>query len=187
MVRSICEKKTNLSQSVKGILETISTYDNIPRKKAKFLNFMKNSFRYMKANDLDEVWDLLEAAMKENKPAPPPQQQKNESNGHAENGDKRKLDSEEDSQDAKTKKRKVEEPEEDEAPAEKFNWAEAIVNIVTAKNNEINLKKLRKKVLNRYKKFSGSDLDEKVESKFNKKLKKVTGVVVDNEKVRLIE
>lgn len=187
MVRSISEKKTNLSQSVKSILETISTYDNIPRKKAKFLNFMKNSFRYMKVNDLEEVWGLLEIAMKENKPEPQQQNGKKETNGVAVNDDKRKLE-EDDESEIKSKKRKVD-TEEEEASSEKFKWSEVIRNIVTAKNNEINLKKLRKKVLNKYKKFSGSEVDgEKIENKFNKKLKKLKDVVVvDNEKVKLIE
>ncbi|KAG5677910.1 hypothetical protein PVAND_007626 [Polypedilum vanderplanki] len=195
MVRSICETKSNLSQSVKSILETISTYDNIPRKKAKFLNFMKNSFRYMKGNDLEEVWDLLEVAMKENKSTPQQQNNgKNEANGHLKNGDKRKLEDESTNGDVKSKKkRKVEIDEiinqanDQELPIEKFNWGQAIRDIVSAKNNEISLKKLKKKVLNRYKKFSGNEVDEKTESKFNKKLKKINGINVDNDVVRLIE
>jgi cell growth-regulating nucleolar protein len=188
MVRSIGEKKKNLSQGVLNILQTISTYENIPRKKAKFLNFMKNSFRYMKANELDDAWTLLEEAMRENKSQ---QQQNGNNNGNQQqsNGVKRKL--EEDDQNGeeqvKTKKAKVEkEPLVEAEVSEKFNWGETIRSILLGKNNEINLKKLKKKVLNKYKK-TGGEISDKIESKFGKKLKKLNGIVVDNEKVRLIE
>lgn len=176
MVRSIGEKKKNLSQSVLNILQTISNYENIPRKKAKFLNFMKNSFRYMKQDDLESAWTLLEEAMKENKQQQQPAVQ---------NGNKRKLEEEsngnhENGSDAK--KAKVEEEE----VTDKFNWGETIKSIIISKNKEIGMKKLKKKVMNRYKKFGG-EISEKIEKKFNKKLNKLQGVVLDNEKVRLIE
>ena len=180
MVRSISDKKKNLSQNVLNILQTISSFENIPRKKAKFLNFMKNSFRYMKANDLEEAWTLLEEAMKENKSEVQQQQQQN---------GKRKLETTEENGTAPKKVKGDEEEElivEEEAKSEKFNWSETIRNILQVKSNEINLKKLKKKVLNRYKK-AGGELSDKIENKFNKKLKKLNGIVVDNEKVRLIE
>lgn len=180
MVRSISDKKKNLSQSVLNILQTISSFENIPRKKAKFLNFMKNSFRYMKANDLEEAWTLLEEAMKENKSEV--QQQNN----------KRKLDiaTEENGieNDVAKKKAKVDEEQlvEKTNGTEKFNWSDTIRSILLGKSNEINVEKLKKKVLNRYKK-TGREISDKIENKFNKKLKKLNGIVIDNEKVRLIE
>lgn len=201
MIRSIGEKNKNLSQGVKKVLETISTYDNIPRKKAKFLNFMKNSFKYFKVNELEEAWSLLEVALKESKPQQNgTNNKKEEANGHAvnENG-KRKLDEENEQHEengTKAKKKKIEEeikaengkvePEEEEK-TEKFNWTEVIRSIILNKNNEIKLSKLRKKVLNKYKKLTGSEISDKIENKFNKKLKKSKGFIVDNEKVRLIE
>lgn len=210
MVRSISETKTNLSEGVTNILQTIATYDNIPRKKAKFLNFMRNSFRYMKVYDLEEAWCLLEAAMKESKPEPPPQkQQKNgkaASNGYSNieneeekaekttSSNKRKPSTTDDDEEngVKLKKKKIDAEVDgsengSSETAEKFNWKEVIQNILSSKNNEIKLTKLKKKVLNRYKKFTGSEVGDKIETKFNKKLKKLNGIVVDNEKVRLIE
>lgn len=145
---------------------------------------MKNSFRYMKANDLDEAWTLLEEAMKENKSEI--QQQQQQQNG------KRKLENiEENGNGTVPKKAKVDEEEQliegdEEVKSEKFNWGETIRTVLLGKSNEINLKKLKKKVLNRYKK-AGGELSDKIENKFNKKLKKLNGIVVDNEKVRLIE
>lgn len=180
MVRSIGEKKKNLSNSVLNILQTISSYENIPRKKAKFLNFMKNSFRYMKQDDLEAAWTLLEEAMKENRSQQVQPQPINENkrkleeestNGHHENGN------------GEAKRAKREESDEDMA---KFNWGETIKNILLSKNNEIGINKLKKKVMNRYKKFGG-EISEKIEKKFNKKLKKIQGISLDNENVRLIE
>jgi cell growth-regulating nucleolar protein len=165
MVRAIGEKKNNLSQSVLNILQTISTYENIPRKKAKFLNFMKNSFRYMKQDDLESAWTLLEEAMKENKAQQQPQVQQ-------QNGNKRKLEEESNGDHENgndTKKTKTEEVNEEA----KFNWGETIKTILLKKNKEIGMGKLKKKVM--------------IEKKFNKKLNKLQGVVLDNEKVRLIE
>lgn len=85
----------------------------------------------------------------------------------------------------KKKKNEVDEPVTEES--EKFSWSDTIRSILSAKNNELKLKKLRKKVVNKYQSLTGSEWSEKVENKFNKKINKLKGVVVDNEKVRLIE
>lgn len=205
MVRGITDAKTNLSKGVKDILTQISSYDNIPRKKAKFLNFMKNSFRYMKLNDLEEAWVLLEEAMKENKST----QNGNsvEENGKPQlNGNKRKFEEKEDSADEKEPEPKKKKLKEAAEPVEaqngislesevsttstesKFKWQDAIKNILSAKQNEIKLKKLKKKVLKQYQNFTGlSTISDKFEVKFNKKMAKIKGVVVENDRVRLIE
>lgn len=158
---------------------------------------MKNSFKYFKYNELEEAWDLLEVALKENKPEPQQngKQQNgtanNGTNGHAVNGNKRKIEVnvQPEENGTKPKKKKVEEEAGDtqEETTEKFNWTEVIRSILINKNNEIKLSKLKKKVLNRYKKFSGCEVNEKLESKFSKKLKKSKEFVVDNDKVKLIE
>lgn len=154
---------------------------------------MKNSFKYFKYNELEEAWDLLEVALKENKPGPQQngKQQNGTANGHVVNGNKRKIEEEVQPEEngTKAKKKKVEEEAGDtqEETTEKFNWTEVIRSILLNKNNEIKLSKLKKKVFNRYKKFSGSEVNEKLESKFSKKLKKSKGFVVDNDKVKLIE
>lgn len=179
MVRSIEEKKKDLSQSILNILQTISTYENIPRKKAKFLNFMKNSFRYMKQDDLESAWTLLEEAMKESREQQQPPTP-------ATNGTKRKLD-EEAPKHEDEKKLKLEESEETELDkSNKFSWSTSMKEILLSKQNEIDIKKLKKKVLKRYKKFGG-EISDNIENKFIKKLKKLKGIVLDNDKVRLIE
>lgn len=72
-----------------------------------------------------------------------------------------------------------------ESENQSFDWKNVILNIVQSKG-EISLKKLQKKVINQYMN-SGSDTltYEKASSKFNKKLKKITEIVVSEEKVKL--
>lgn len=66
-----------------------------------------------------------------------------------------------------------------------FNWKNTILDIVKSKE-EISLRKLQKKVISQYMKFcSDAVTREKASSKFNKKLKKVSEVVISDEKVRL--
>jgi len=201
LVRSITEKKKNLSGGVTKILETISSYDNIPRKKAKFLNFMKNSFRFMKYNELEEAWNLLEEAMKENK-ADIAAVAANGTTANGTSNGKRKLEKvsegfesaevAEDGAPPAKKKKKRENNETEVEPvvdsSDKFSWNETIRNILSAKNNELKLKKLKKKVLKKYQSLTGSEWSDKAENKFNKKINKLKGVVIDNDdKVRLID
>ncbi|KAG7267829.1 hypothetical protein CRUP_017035 [Coryphaenoides rupestris] len=54
--------KPGVSQKMKDILSQVSTYDNIPRKKAKFQNWMKNSLRLTNPKLQDEVWEIFSAA-----------------------------------------------------------------------------------------------------------------------------
>uniref|UniRef100_A0A8D8IXS6 Cell growth-regulating nucleolar protein n=1 Tax=Culex pipiens TaxID=7175 RepID=A0A8D8IXS6_CULPI len=71
---------------------------------------------------------------------------------------------------------------------DKFKWTEVIRSTLVAKNNEMKLSKLRKKVLKKYQQFvgCGNDLSDKIDRKFSKKITKL-GCVVDNETVRLID
>lgn len=156
----------------------------------------------MKLHELEEAWALLEEAMKEGKEDALKSKQndalQNSSNGancHANqtNGKRKLLDESEDDKkslngDLEPFKKKIKSGEETQpASSDKFSWTETIRNILSAKNNELKLKKLKKKVLKQYQTFTGSEWSDKVENKFNKKINKLKGVVVDNEKVRLVD
>lgn len=66
-----------------------------------------------------------------------------------------------------------------------FDWQDTVLDIVKNKG-EISLKKLQKKVISRYMNSCSNTVShEKASSKFNKKLKKISGIVVSDEKVRL--
>lgn len=47
MIKSICETEPNLKPSIKKLLETISEYSNVPRKKVKFMVFSCDIFTYI--------------------------------------------------------------------------------------------------------------------------------------------
>ncbi|XP_062068916.1 cell growth-regulating nucleolar protein [Lepus europaeus] len=55
-------KKPNVSPKVKELLEQISAYDNVPRKKAKFQNWMKNSLKVHNDSVLEQVWSIFAEA-----------------------------------------------------------------------------------------------------------------------------
>jgi len=56
----------SLDSDVKLVLDAIQGYDNVPRKRAKFINFCKNvlSRRFAPAS-IEKTWDLFEMALKE--------------------------------------------------------------------------------------------------------------------------
>lgn len=67
----------------------------------------------------------------------------------------------------------------------KFNWKNTILNIVSVKG-EISLKKLQKRVRTQYANHCQTEItDEKFINKFNKKLNKMTEIIVSEQKVRL--
>ncbi|NXA17488.1 LYAR protein, partial [Ibidorhyncha struthersii] len=59
-------KKPNISPKVRNILEQMRVFDNIPRKKVKFQNWMKNSLRVTDSTLQDQVWDIFSEATRNN-------------------------------------------------------------------------------------------------------------------------
>ncbi|NWI96452.1 LYAR protein, partial [Pitta sordida] len=55
-------KKPNISPKVRNILEQMRAFDNIPRKKVKFQNWIKNSLRITDSSLQDQVWDVFSEA-----------------------------------------------------------------------------------------------------------------------------
>lgn len=68
-------KRPNVSPKVRELLEQISGFDNIPRKKAKFQNWMKNSLKVHNELILEQVWNIFSEASS-NEPASKGQEQK---------------------------------------------------------------------------------------------------------------
>ncbi|MBN3286258.1 LYAR protein, partial [Polyodon spathula] len=54
--------KPGIAPKVCGILKEVSLYDNVPRKKAKFQNWMKNSLKVFNTALHDQVWEIFSAA-----------------------------------------------------------------------------------------------------------------------------
>jgi hypothetical protein len=127
------------SAKAKSMLEKLVEYPNVPRKKPKFVNFVRNSFRYLAASDaqIDEIWTVIEAFDKKNPPPPPkPQNQQTTpekpSDTNTSPPQKRKLDDCNDDNNNLTAE---------------FDWLEEIKRICLKKDsNSIDLGKLEKKV-----------------------------------------
>ena len=69
-VRDAAESCKNNSQ-LKGLLVRIAENDNVPRKKVKFLNFIRNSTRVGNKDLVEKAWDAIEKAGKPPTPAVP--------------------------------------------------------------------------------------------------------------------
>jgi len=86
-------EKSKSNPKLKGLLERLKDYPNIPRKRAKFENFLKNSLRVNNASLISQVWDTLMAAAgqengKQNGHVPPTKEVKQLSHHDVkENGD----------------------------------------------------------------------------------------------------
>ncbi|NXI10723.1 LYAR protein, partial [Irena cyanogastra] len=99
-------KKPNISPKVRNILEQIRAFDNIPRKKVKFQNWIKNSLRINDSNLQDQVWDVFSEATRNasNEKEQDKPQQKEEQQS-AETGENKRAE-ENGTTDAKTEKKK---------------------------------------------------------------------------------
>ncbi|XP_017761689.1 PREDICTED: cell growth-regulating nucleolar protein [Eufriesea mexicana] len=284
IVNSILNSEANLSKAEHSFLNILSKYENIPRKKAKFLNFVKSAMG-QRTNPaiIDSVWNKMETAYKKSMQNIDTQNENQHGNGkvdeniddakninvlqennvvenqnneniyrenqHEDQPNTSKVNSvENDSNNdfinnikkKKLKKRTmseiIQEPVEEHVVKKKnkhekitensvskkknkdvlkekivpmkksedtllsessinqyngtvekltFNWRDTILDIVKNKR-EISLKKLQKKVISRYvNSCSNTILEEKASSKFNKKLKKMSEIIISDEKVTL--
>lgn len=58
---------TDLSNAERNFLNSLSKYENIPRKKPKFLNFIHNAIgNRVNMNVVESVWTKMENAHKQN-------------------------------------------------------------------------------------------------------------------------
>lgn len=124
-------------------------------------------------------------------------QETNESNENSENskGKKKskKRQHEENDNDEPSTKKKFESVDEDKSQEEivtengdsKFSWKSTILGIVTNKG-EISMKKLKKKVIVQYLNSFPHATPEKAASKFEKKLGKISDILISDDKVRLV-
>ncbi|XP_076012928.1 cell growth-regulating nucleolar protein [Genypterus blacodes] len=54
--------KPGISAKLRDVLHQVSSYDNVPRKKAKFQNWMRNSMKITNPGVHNEVWDIISAS-----------------------------------------------------------------------------------------------------------------------------
>merc|ERR1719320_1732108 len=62
-----CMKETNLSSSATRIWNNLESggFENIPRKKSKFTNFLQNSMRVQDRKAIEEIWSVFEKAFQQ--------------------------------------------------------------------------------------------------------------------------
>ncbi|XP_011504952.1 PREDICTED: uncharacterized protein C16C10.8 [Ceratosolen solmsi marchali] len=219
IVQNVLNNSKHLTVSERNILSSISKYDNIPRKKPKFMNFIR-SMTSNRANMsvVESVWDIMENAFKEatadvnddiqklEKQNVIVEENQNNSNIFKENDNAEDLTEKKNSK--KSKKRLLETDENEnnhqsdkrsknnvintvtennitEDSVSKFSWKNVILDTVAIKG-KISLKKLRKKVVAQYLADFPDATLEKATSKFEKKLIKVSGILIDDDKVKLL-
>ncbi|XP_050683947.1 cell growth-regulating nucleolar protein [Leptidea sinapis] len=66
MLQSVLDEQKNASKNVLRIIETIGKHNNTPRKKPKFINFVKNVCgQKTNQKDIDAAWDLISVKLGE--------------------------------------------------------------------------------------------------------------------------
>ncbi|CAK1541061.1 unnamed protein product [Leptosia nina] len=102
--------------------------------------------------------------------------------------EKKKLKTDEDAEESVClHDQNVAKSEEVEEKKDKFNWHDVIISVLQKKDNEMQFKRLQKKVLGEYSEFFGCEVDDRIADKFIKKLKSAPNVRVDKNRVMLIE
>ncbi|TSK87454.1 Cell growth-regulating nucleolar protein [Bagarius yarrelli] len=108
--------KPGVSAKLSSVLEQVATYDNVPRKKAKFQNWMKNSLKIYDSSLQDQVWEIFSSESPASgaqepvhvSPPAPPAQDPQEDQTQAVEKKKNKRERKEERQ-KKTKKKRNEE------------------------------------------------------------------------------
>jgi PREDICTED: hypothetical protein isoform 1 len=54
--------RSSVPKRIEGMIQKLTEYDNIPRKKPKFINFVKSSLKLYNTHDIDTIWTLFSAA-----------------------------------------------------------------------------------------------------------------------------
>ncbi|EDW32382.1 GL10459 [Drosophila persimilis] len=184
IIRAILDSSEyNLTPALRTAFQRLQSVDNVPRKRAKFENFVGNCMR-MPRQQATQVWDILEKELNKMKEAKQEQlAQAKAAREAAQNGKAEKKDEKEQLEtDAPPKKKsKVAADAEVEAAPEEsentnsndFDWTTQLSKIVSKQADGIYLEKLKKKLLKKYSKHvSVEELSEKQAKKFHKRFDK---------------
>merc|ERR1711879_1032459 len=64
------DPSVSIEGDVRDLLGQVMEHENIPRKRAKFTNFVKNIRRAVRPTTIDKTWELFEQALKKKDTAP---------------------------------------------------------------------------------------------------------------------
>ena len=161
----------------------IINYDNIPRKKTKFINFIKNSLRIRDEQLINKIWTIFEDAIQKN--------QNICTNGNESNkiehstsfsNTKRNIEEVEAVNSNNGKKQKTQSHKDREiknSENKKIKMIKVVKSILVDYNNQMSIKKLRKKVL-KYYYANGLTDDTEINRKFDKITNKTKFNISDN-------
>merc|ERR1712096_280831 len=126
-LRAILAETADIDTDVRNIVDTIMNHDNIPRKKPKFVNFVKNILRNRaSSHSIDKTWDLFSQALKppaDPAAAPPPPTE-----GKQEKDNEVTVQTAEIHHDKKSKKKKKKERQAEEEAAEPIEHSQQEVS-----------------------------------------------------------
>ncbi|XP_072742719.1 uncharacterized protein [Anoplolepis gracilipes] len=89
VVNNLLNGTINVSNAERNFLNTLSKYENIPRKKAKFLNFVRNAMgNRVNMTIVENVWDKMETAHKQSQESTTHIQEQNTTQTPEQNNDK---------------------------------------------------------------------------------------------------
>ncbi|ALC40594.1 CG12909 [Drosophila busckii] len=177
IIRAILDSSEyNLTPSLRNAFDRLQSVDNVPRKKAKFENFVGNCMR-MQRQQATEVWNILEQELNKMKEAKQAElaAAKAAKQTEAQNADKA-------TEAPPKKKAKLENGDaaeqtapaaEAESDASEFDWIKQLTKLVAKQPEGLQLEKLRSKLLKKYTKhLSLTELSEKQSKKFHKRFDK---------------
>lgn len=183
IIRAILDSSEyDLTPPLRNAFQRLQSVDNVPRKRAKFENFVGNCMR-MPRQQASQVWEILEKELNKMKEAKQAElAAAKAAKEAAANGVAKEKTKEKDEPDADAppkKKSKLENGEATEnghAAAEEtseFDWAAQLVKLVSKQPDGIFLEKLKKKLLKKYTKHLAlTELSEKQAKKFDKRFDK---------------
>ena len=202
------DRSHSLDNDIKQVLLIIQGYENIPRKKQKFINFCKNVLsRKFSPSVIDKTWEVFEEALKDPTKSlgtlTPAVENAKSSEPNTNISKKRKHEDKENGTTAEevnakndgipmfpgTKKAKIvdrDSVEEEPTAKAKFDWTDCVTQIVDKKGS-IKWSKLKKKVVNEYITRYPDTVKTRMEleSKLEKKVKKNKKFKCSNEMISI--
>uniref|UniRef100_A0AC35UBA2 DEK_C domain-containing protein n=1 Tax=Rhabditophanes sp. KR3021 TaxID=114890 RepID=A0AC35UBA2_9BILA len=180
-VEQVTKAITNVSDpGLKSILLQVAKYDNIPRKMAKFLNFLNNSLRIHNKDLCESAWKAIESeAIKMREAAiAKSEAAKQKAKEEKEAKEKKAAEDEEGKKNDGVDDVKV-------TTNNDFKWKSTIKRkLKAADNNTMKIKKLKTAVIEEFVASTGGEVDGTFSIMFEQKLTSA-GVVIDGKVARL--
>jgi len=190
----------NCSPHIRDLLKRLCNYENIPRKKQKFFNFVRSCLCITNEFYCQQMWDTVEDIIRKDT--------QNKAQDVTQNGVKRDLNDSDINESQEKKKHKshkdmndcqqviedqktedLSETQNSDTSCEpKLKMRKIVVQILReSQNNTLSMKKLQKRVIKKLKAMDSSLSKEEIVSQFLSKLNKIKKIEVNDEIVSLKE